>query len=117
MRVPAGQQTLLRIFIGESDRHDGRPLYKALVEYLREQKIAGATVVRGMLGYGARSHLHSGSLLRLSQDLPIIVEVVDRPENIERVLPEVAAMVADGLVTLETVRVVDHTATPPSGSA
>jgi len=117
MRVPAGEQTLLRIFIGESDRYDGRPLYKALVEYLREQKIAGATVVRGVLGYGARSHLHSGSLLRLSQDLPMVVEAIDRPENIERVLETISSMVADGLVTLERVRVVDHATPPPTGSA
>lgn len=97
---------LMRIFIGEDDRHEGRPLYHALLEALREEKIAGATALRGIAGFGAHSHMHKGSLLRLSQDLPIILEAVDSEENLRRVLPRIDAMVGKGLVTLEGVRVV-----------
>jgi len=102
----------MRIFVGEADKHEGRPLYKTLVELLREEKIAGSTVLRGVLGYGANSHVHSGSLLRLSQDLPMVVEAVDTRENIERVMPRIESLVKQGLVTLEDVHVVRYAAGP-----
>jgi PII-like signaling protein len=105
MRVLNGEQVLMRIFIGEADKQDGRPLYQALVELLRGEKLAGATVLRGIIGFGAQSHMHSAHLLRLSQDLPIVVEVVDTQENIDRVMPEIDKMVGEGLVTMEKVRV------------
>jgi PII-like signaling protein len=108
MPVLHGEQVLMRIFIGEADKHGRRPLYQALVEELRRERIAGATVLRGVLGFGGGSHLHSESLLRVSQDLPVVVEVVDSQENIDRVMPRVTEMVGDGLVTLEKVRVVRH---------
>jgi PII-like signaling protein len=110
MRVLEGEQLLMRIFIGEGDRHHHQPLYQALVELLRTEKIAGATVLRGTLGFGAKSHLHTTQLLRLSQDLPMVVEVVDSPENIDRVMPKIDDMVQDGLITLEKVRVVRYSA-------
>jgi PII-like signaling protein len=110
MRELEGEQVLLRIFLGENDRHEGRPLYQALMEMLRKEKIAGATVLRGVAGFGAASHLHTGNLLRLSQDLPMILEAVDTEANIQRIMPRIDAMIEDGLVTLETVRVVRHAA-------
>jgi PII-like signaling protein len=112
MRILEGQQVLMRIFVGEADKHEGKPLYRALVELLREEKIAGSTVLRGVLGYGANSHVHSGSLLRLSQDLPMVVEAVDTRENIERVMPRIDALVTQGLVTLEDIQVVRYAAGP-----
>jgi PII-like signaling protein len=112
MRTLDGQQVLMRIFVGEADKHGGKPLYKAVVELLREEKIAGATVVRGVLGYGANSHVHSGSLLRLSQDLPMVVEAVDTRENVERVMPQIESLVTQGLITLEDVHVVRYAAGP-----
>jgi len=107
-RVLEGDQVLMRIFIGEADKHGRRPLYQALVELLREQGIAGATVLRGVMGFGARSHLHTDHLLRLSQDLPVVIEVVDTQENLDRVFPRIDAMVEDGLVTLEKVHVLRY---------
>jgi hypothetical protein len=80
---------LLRIFVGESDRYDGKPLYEAIVKLVRERSIAGATVLRGILGFGAHSRIHSAKILRLSEDLPIVIEIVDKHERIERVLPEI----------------------------
>ncbi len=108
MRVLDGEQILMRIFIGEADKADGTPLYRAIVELLRREKIAGATVLRGVMGYGAKSHLHTANLLRLSQDLPMVVEVVDSQDNIERVLPQLDALVREGLITLEKVRVLRY---------
>lgn len=102
------QQTdarLLRIFIGESDTHDGRPLYQAIVETLRRQGLAGATVLRGIEGFGKSSRLHTAHILRLSEDLPIVIEAVDTGDKIETVLPELDTMIGDGLVTLESVEV------------
>ena len=101
---------LLRVFIGESDTWHGRPLYQAIVHRLREEGLAGATVLRGIEGYGARSHLHTARILRLSEDLPLVVEVVDTAENIERVLPVLDTMVSGGLVTLERVEVLTYRA-------
>ena len=96
---------LLRIFIGESDHWHGKPLHLALVEKAREQGLAGATVLRGMEGFGARSVIHTTRLLDLSADLPIIVEIVDSEERLTKFLEDVGEMVADGLATLERVRV------------
>lgn len=108
MRVLDGEQVLMRIFIEERDRHGRKPLYQALVEFLRKEKIAGATVLRGIIGFGAKAHLHTTHLLRLSQDLPIVIEVVDSQENIDRVLPTIDDMVDEGLITLEKVRVLRY---------
>lgn len=96
---------LLRIFIGEQDRWQGQPLYEAIVHLARKQGLAGATCLKGFLGYGAKSHLHTVKLLRLSEDLPIVIEIVDSEENIQRFLPQLDAMITDGLVTLERAEV------------
>jgi PII-like signaling protein len=100
------EAVLLRIFIGESDHWLGRPLHLALVEKAREDGLAGATVVRGMEGFGARSVIHTTRLLELSGDLPIVVEIVDTEEKISSFLEHVHDMVEDGLVTTERVRIV-----------
>ncbi len=97
--------TLLRIFIGERDTWQGRPLAEAIVELARQQGLAGATCLKGFLGFGARSVLHTVKILRLSEDLPIVIEIVDRREAIERFVPQLDAMIHDGLVTLEPVEV------------
>ncbi|MEX1264561.1 MAG: DUF190 domain-containing protein [Actinomycetota bacterium] len=106
----SGEGKLLRIFIGESDYFDGKPLYQALVERARKEGLAGATVIRGIEGYGASSHLHTSRILRLSEDLPIIIEIVDTAENVERILPMVDEMVSDGMVTVERVEVLTYRA-------
>lgn len=108
MRILQGQQVLMRIFIGEQDRWGKLPLYQAIVEMLRADDLAGATVTRGMAGFGAKSHLHSTHLLALSQDLPIIIECVDSQDQIDRVMPKIDEMVTDGLVTLEKVQVIRY---------
>jgi len=100
-----GQAQLLRIFIGESDRAEGRPLYETIVLAAREAGLAGATVLRGLEGFGARSRIHTARILRLSEDLPIVVEIVDSEERIAAFLPRLDAMVTEGLVTLERVQV------------
>jgi PII-like signaling protein len=99
---------LLRIFIGESDRWHGKPLYEAIILKAREMGIAGATMLRGMMGFGANSRIHTAKILRLSEDMPIIVEIVDNAEKIERLLPVIDEMVQEGLVTLEKVRVIQY---------
>lgn len=96
---------LLRVFIGESDSIDGRPLYQAIVETLRREGLAGATVLRGIEGFGKSSRLHTSHILRLSEDLPIVIECVDTAERIEGVLPRLDEMIGDGLVTVEKVDV------------
>ena len=98
--------TLLRIFIGESDRWQGRPLYEAIVLAAREHHLSGATVLRGQMGFGAHSRLHTSKILRLSEDLPIIVEIVDDPDRIHSFLPRLDEMVTEGLVTMEKVEIV-----------
>jgi PII-like signaling protein len=103
-----GTGVLVRIYIGESDRHGGKPLYQAIVERLRELGIAGATVLRGIEGFGAHAHLHTTRILRLSEDLPVLIEVVDTEERIHAVLPELDAMVNDGLITMEKVQVIAY---------
>jgi PII-like signaling protein len=106
-----GERTLMRVFIGESDRcsqgaHKGRPLYEALLLFFRERGFAGATVVRGVAGFGASARLHTDRVLRLSTDLPVIVEVVEEEARIQEILPELDAMMGGGLVTLEKARVI-----------
>jgi uncharacterized protein len=96
---------LLRMFIGESDTFQGRPLFEAIVEVLRREQLAGATVLRGIEGFGKSSHLHTSHILRLSEDLPIVIECVDTLEKIEAVLPVLDSMMGDGLVTMERVDV------------
>jgi len=101
-----GERTLMRIHIGESDKWHGKPLYEAIVELLRKEGFSGATVLRGVGGYGSSSVYHTDKLLRLSQDLPILLEVIEYQERIERILPELDRMVDGGLITLEKVRVI-----------
>lgn len=101
-----GERTLMRIHIGESDRWHGKPLYEAIVELFRREKFSGVTVLRGVGGYGSSSIYHTEKILRLSQDLPIIVEVVEFTERIEKILPQLDGMIGGGLVTLEKVRVI-----------
>ena len=101
-----GERTLMRIHIGESDKWDGRPLYEAIVEMLRKEKFSGVTVLRGVAGFGGSSVYHTDKILRLSQDLPIILEIVEATERIEQILPRLDAMVEGGLITLEKVRVI-----------
>ena len=105
-----GEGKLLRIFIGESDTWHGRPLYEAIVARVREEGLAGATVLRGIEGFGAHSRIHSSRILRLSEDLPIVVEIVDTAENVDRVLPLLDEMVTEGMVTLERVEVIAYRA-------
>jgi PII-like signaling protein len=107
-----GERTLLRIILGESDKWQGRPLYEILVEFFRKEGLIGATVLRGVGGYGSTSRIHSDKILRLSQDLPIVVEVVEDTERIERILPNLDEMISGGLVTLEKVRVILYRAHP-----
>ncbi len=97
---------LLRVFIGESDKWEGKPLYEALVLKAREMGLAGATMLRGLMGYGAASRVHTAKILRLSEDLPIIVEIVDNQEKIASFLPVIDEMIQEGLVTLERVQVI-----------
>ncbi len=97
---------LVRIFIGESDKHEGRPLYEAIVKAARERELAGATVLRGVLGFGASSRLHTSRILRLSEDLPVVIEIVDEPERIADFLTVIDGMIGEGLVTVEKVRVI-----------
>ena len=101
---------LLRIFVGESDKHGHHTLYEAIVLKAREMGLAGATVSRGVMGFGKHSIIHTAKILRLSEDLPMIVEIADSLENIERFLPTLDEMIKDGLVTLEKVRVIQYKA-------
>lgn len=104
----SGDGTLMRIHIGERDKHDGKPLYAAIVELLRARGLAGATVTRAIMGFGATARLHTDSVLRLSLDLPIVVECVDAEEKIQAVLPDIDAMMGGGLITLERVRIIAY---------
>ncbi len=105
---PPSDGQILRIYIGESDRCHHEPLYEAIVMKAREMKLAGATVLRGAMGFGASSHLHTAKILRLSMDLPVVIEIVDTPEKIAGFLPFLDEVVTDGLVTLEEVRVLKY---------
>jgi len=108
VRKLEGEQVMARVFIGEGDRWGRQPLARALVERLRSEGFAGATVLHGVAGFGARSVLHTSHVLRLSEDLPVVVEIVDTEAHIERLLPILDEMVGEGLVTLEKVRVVKY---------
>jgi PII-like signaling protein len=101
-----GERTLMRIHIGESDKWHRKPLYEAIVEMLRREGFSGATVLRGVGGYGGSSVYHTDKLLRLSQDLPVVLEVIETQERIEQILPKLDQMVEGGLITLEKVRVI-----------
>ena len=107
MKLPS-EAELLRIFIGESDRHQGKPLYEAIVLAARERGMAGATVLRGLMGFGAHSRMHTAKILRLSEDLPLVIEIVDKPERIEAFLPILDTMIEEGLVTLERAQVIAY---------
>ncbi|MCG8407438.1 MAG: DUF190 domain-containing protein [Phycisphaerales bacterium] len=109
MKIPE-EGCLLRIFIGESDKWQGKPLYEAIVLKAREQLLAGATVLRGPMGFGAHSRLHTAKVLRLSEDLPIVIEIVDSQEKIDGFMPHIDEMIQEGLVTLEKVRVIKYRA-------
>jgi len=104
---------LLRIIVGESDRHDGRPLYEAIVLRARELGLAGATVTRAVMGFGASSHLHTAKILRLSLDLPMVIEIVDRREKLDQLLPFLDTAIHGGLVTIEDLRVLHYRGTEP----
>jgi uncharacterized protein len=108
-----GERDLLRIFIGERDKHDGKPLYHGIVDLLRKRHFAGATVLRGIMGFGASSKLHTDRFDVLSLDMPIVVECVESAARIDEVLPELEAMVGGGLITRERVRVVLHRPASP----
>jgi PII-like signaling protein len=105
-----GPAKWLRIYIGEADRLHGKPLYQVLVEYLRAEGIAGATVFRAIEGYGAHSHVHTARVLRLSEDLPLVIDVIDRSDKIEAVLPDLDRMVDGGLIVSLDVNVVTYRA-------
>jgi len=107
MKLPE-QGMLLRIFVGETDKYQGKPLYEWIVLKARELNMAGATVVRGILGFGADSRLHSAKVLRLSEDLPVVIEIVDTEENLNKLLPLLDDAVLEGLITLEKVRVIKY---------
>lgn len=101
-----GERTLMRVFIGESDKHAGKPLHEALLELFRSRGLAGATVLRGVAGFGASARVHTEKVLRLSFDLPIVIEVVETEEAINSVLPDLDRMIGGGLVTLERANVI-----------
>jgi PII-like signaling protein len=105
-----GTGLLVRIYVGESDRWHGQPLYEAIVQHLRRRGLAGATLLRGIEGFGANQHLHSTRILSLSEDLPILIEAVDTEEKVRAVLPELDEMLQDGLMTLEKVEVIAYRA-------
>ena len=107
MQIPK-EAVLLRIFIGEDDRADGQPLYEAIVLKARELQLAGATVLRGPMGFGRSSRLHTAKILRLSQDLPVVVEIVDAEDRIRTLLDAIAPLIGSGLVTLEKVQVLRY---------
>jgi len=104
-----GENLLMRIFIAEGDRYEHRPLYEALVEMLRKEGFAGATVLRGVCGFGAHSVYHSQKLLDLSADLPMIIEAVESEEKVNAVMPRIDTMMSGGMITLEKVRVIRYT--------
>lgn len=105
MKLPT-EARLLRVFVGADDRREGRPLYELIVERARERGLAGATAFRGILGFGAHSRIHTAKILRLSEDLPVMIEIVDAQDKIEAFVPELDGMIDEGLVTVEAVRVV-----------
>ena len=113
MKLPQ-EGMLLRIFIGETDTDNGKPLYEQIVLKARELHLAGATVVRGIMGFGAHSRMHTAKILRLSEDLPIIIELVDTEENLNKILSFLDHTVTEGLITLEKVKVIKYRSNPPT---
>ncbi len=109
MKLPS-EGVLLRIFVGEDDTYRGRPLYEQIVLKARELNLAGATVVRGIMGFGASSRIHTARILRLSEDLPVVIEIVDTQEKIQRLLPFLDEAVKEGLITMEKVRIIRYVA-------
>jgi len=107
MKLPE-EGKLLRIFVGESDTHQGKSLYEAVVLKARELNLAGATVFRGIMGYGAASRIHSIKLLRLSEDLPVMIELVDTEENMNKILPFLDETMEEGLITMESVKIIKY---------
>lgn len=102
----AGEKTLMRIFISEADRHKGQPLYRVLLEMLHEQGFAGATVLKGVAGFGAHSVVHTDQLLRLSTELPLVIEVIDDEEKIQQIIPQFDGLMQGGMITLEKARII-----------
>lgn len=98
---------LLRIFVSENDKIKGRPAYEYITELARDKKMAGATVMRGLLGFGVKSHMHAAKILRLSEDLPIIIEIVDKSEKIDLLIPELKGVIREGLITIEDIKMFD----------
>lgn len=113
MQGMKGERVLMRIHIGEADQYDGEPLYQAIVNLLRERHYAGATVLRGVLGFGAHARVHTTSVLRLSVDLPVVIECIESEENIEAVLPQLDQMIGGGVITIERARVIMYRADLP----
>ena len=111
----SGEGVLLRVFIGEADRHHGRPLSEVIVEAARKGGLAGATAWKGFMGFGAHSRMHTAKILELSQDLPIVIEIVDASERIEAFLPVLDGLVREGLVTVEPARIILYRG--PEGSS
>ena len=109
MKIPTDGQ-LLRIFIGEADKWQGKPLYEEIVYLAKKEKMAGATAIKGFMGFGCKSRMHTAKLLRLSEDLPIVIEIVDSEEKINGFLPRLDAMVQEGLITLEKTNVIMYRA-------
>ena len=105
-----GEQKLLRVFVGEQDRWEGRPLYEAIIDEARERRLAGATALKGFMGFGRNAHLHTVKILELSEDLPVIVEIVDAADKIKAFLPRLDEMVKEGLITMEAVHVIAYRA-------
>lgn len=108
-----GEGVLLRIYIGEQDKWHHQPLYEAIVYKAREMELAGATVLRGPMGFGAHSRLHTAKILRLSEDLPVLIEIVDKQEKIDAFIPELDKMLGDGLVTQEKIHITRYRGTAP----
>ncbi len=104
----AGEKTLMRIFISEADRHKGKPLYEVLLEMLRKQGFAGATVLKGVAGFGANSVMHTDKLLCLSTELPLVIEVIDDEEKIQQIIPQFDELMQGGMITLEKARVIRY---------
>lgn len=113
MQIPR-DATLLRIFIGEDNKYESAPLYEAIVLKAREMQLAGATVLRGPMGYGHKSHLRTTKILRLSQDLPVVIEIVDDEQKIKAFLETLNGMMTSGLITMEKVQVLQYGQTPTS---
>lgn len=105
-----GDQKLLRVFVGEQDKWNGVPLHEAIVSEARAMRLAGATVLKGFMGFGRKAHIHTAKLLELSEDLPVVIEIVDTEENIKAFLPKIDGMIRDGLVTMEKVHVITYRA-------